>query len=138
MQYLRKLNCPWNADTCMKAAASDSYECLRYAIENGCPYDFTALIHAINANSVRCIEYLMNSKCPYNNSISMKAAFSIRCLKKIVDYNCSLCEQTMLNAIENDSVKTVKYLLDKGCPYNLEECLNYTENEKIISLLKSY
>ena len=39
LKYAHENGCPWNENTCAKAATNGHLDCLKYAHENGCPWD---------------------------------------------------------------------------------------------------
>jgi len=39
LKYAHENGCPWNADTCMRAATDGRLHVLKWAIDNGCPYE---------------------------------------------------------------------------------------------------
>src|SRR5690606_16900411 len=47
-----------NEDTCSKAARAGSFECLKYAHENGCEMNKFISVHSVKAGSFECLKYV--------------------------------------------------------------------------------
>jgi hypothetical protein len=60
--YLHEIcKCPWDEKTTLASFSDDTFECFKYAIENGCPIskDIKTDGHQLlNLKTIKCLEYL--------------------------------------------------------------------------------
>ena len=68
LQFLRSQDppCPWNAETCAEAATQGSYNCLKWAHQNGCPWDETAAYGAAMKGRAKTLAYCVEEGCPHD------------------------------------------------------------------------
>jgi hypothetical protein len=57
--------CPWNEETCSRAAKKGHLECLKYAHENGCPWSTDTCEYAATNGHLECLKYAHENGCPY-------------------------------------------------------------------------
>jgi len=59
LKYAHENGCPWDENTCKRAAINGHLACLTYAHENGCPWDKQECLRlATEYRNIDCIEYI--------------------------------------------------------------------------------
>lgn len=106
LTLLFEQGCPWTKHTCEEAARNGHQDCLIYAHKNGCPMDRTAVLVATMKGNIDCFKYIVE-----HISDDWKT------------------ESITKFAAQNDHLNCFKYAIEKGCPYNKEDCLKVAKGE---------
>ena len=118
------VGCPWDEETCRKAAANGHLECLKYARENGCPWNKKTCEAAALNGCLECLQYLHENGCPWDEETCYSAAYNghLECLKYAHEKGCPWDEETFNNAIsfsrESESFmdRCLLYCFTHECP----------------------
>ena len=112
------VGCPWDEETCRKAAANGHLECLKYARENGCPWNKKTCEAAALNGCLECLQYLHENGCPWDKQTCISAAKNghLDCLKYAHENGCPWNERTCSEAARNDHFECLKYAHENGCP----------------------
>lgn len=104
--YLHENGCPWTKHTCEEAARNGHKDCLMYAHQNGCPMDRTAVLAAIMKRNLECMKYIVEQ---------IGDEWKTESITKF--------------AVQYGSLDCFKYAIEKGCPFNKEDCLKVAKGE---------
>ena len=63
LQWLHANSCPWDAETC-KRAARGGLETLRWAHENGCDWNAKTCSHAAYGGHLEILKWVRDNGCP--------------------------------------------------------------------------
>ena len=64
-QWARANGCPWNKQTCTRAAEGGHLEVLQWAIENGCPWEWhECMVGATEKGTLDMLAWLNENKPP--------------------------------------------------------------------------
>ena len=74
LMWARENGCPWGALTCFAAAESGHLEVLKWARENGCPWDEDTCWYAAWGGHLETLEWARANGCPWNEYICDHAA----------------------------------------------------------------
>ena len=55
--------CPWNEQTCARAAEKGHLNVLQWAHENGCPWDEWTCTKAVRGKHLNVLHYAIENKC---------------------------------------------------------------------------
>ena len=89
---MRAKGCPWDAETCNKAAEHGHLETLRWAHENGCDWDADTCFHAAAGGQLEVLQWLRAEGCPW-------------------DLN------TCYHAVDRGHVEVLRWARENGCPW---------------------
>jgi hypothetical protein len=95
--------CPWDENTCTKAASEGHLECLKYAHEHGCPWDENTCTKAALNGHLDSLKYAHEHGCPWDKNTCSDAASTgqLKCLKyahEHVFFSIDKCISHMLNS----------------------------------------
>jgi len=75
VQYLRSVNCPWDATACMESVQHGrDTETLRFLHDHGCPWDDRTLIKAVRVHHYIALLYAHYSGCPLTRAVVQAAS----------------------------------------------------------------
>jgi hypothetical protein len=93
LKALRKLDFPWDRDTCAYAAKGGHLQVLQWARENGCPWDERTCWAAANGGHLEVLKWARQNGCPWD-------------------------ERTCETAAEGGHLEMLKWARENGCPWN--------------------
>ena len=66
LKYAHENGCPWDENTCCRAAENGYLDCLKYVHENGCPWNEGTCHLAARYGHLECLKYAHENGCPWN------------------------------------------------------------------------
>jgi hypothetical protein len=97
LKALRKLDFPWDRDTCAYAAKGGHLQVLQWARENGCPWDERTCWAAANGGHLEVLKWARQNGCPW-------------------DVN------TCAYAAKGGHLEVLKWARQNGCPWDRDTC----------------
>ena len=76
LKALRKLDFPWDRDTCAYAAKGGHLQVLQWARENGCPWTCTTCETAAKGGHLEVLKWARQNGCPWDRDTCAYAAVS--------------------------------------------------------------
>ena len=141
LQYLHKLGCPWNEDTCEGASMNGHLHCLQYLFQQGCPWNESTPLACVAAGHTECLVFALKNNCPCDCAAAECAAKNghLSALQAFKTYVCCTDYEwngVMAVAAESGQLHCLRYLHEEGCLMNLlvlllaarggsVECLKY-------------
>ena len=119
LQCLHEYNCPWDVETCAKAAEYRHLDCLKFAHEQGCPWDVTTILAAIATlpQNPECLNYALENGCPMSDRCLLSDI--VRPMLRIaVPLTVSITNQAVASA----SLDDLKFVVDHGAPMDAGTC----------------
>jgi len=119
LKYARENGCPWDENTCEKAAIYGRLDCLKYAHENGCPWwDEKMCLSAALFGRLDCLKYAHENGCPWDDKMCIIAAQNgnLDILKYVHENGCPWDKYTCIIAAQNGNLDCLKYAHENGCP----------------------
>jgi len=121
LKYANKNRCPLSTKTIeniLNDTNKESYECLKYAKENGCHLTYMACNSASRNGQLECLKYLHQNGCPWHESTSHRAAYNghLECIKYCHENGCHFSPYTRIIADRNGHLECVKYCRDNWVP----------------------
>eukprot|EP00611_Tribonema_gayanum_P019784 TRINITY_DN3494_c0_g2_i1.p1 TRINITY_DN3494_c0_g2~~TRINITY_DN3494_c0_g2_i1.p1 ORF type:complete len:359 (-),score=31.87 TRINITY_DN3494_c0_g2_i1:256-1332(-) len=74
LQWLRTINCPWDASTCAAAARRGDLTVVQWLHAQGCPWDENACCEAAEGGHIEVAKYLFEQGCPWDGRVCCRAA----------------------------------------------------------------
>jgi len=134
LKYARENGCPWNTETCEGAAYNGHLECLKYAHEKGCPWDESTCSWAAQYGQLECLKYAHEKGCPWDRWACESAAQygHLECLKYLHENGCPWDRDTCISAALEHEMECLQYMYEKGCPDSEEIISDMLENDQFI------
>ena len=110
------VGCPWDEETCRKAAISGHLECLKYARENGCPWNTETCEGAAYNGHLECLKYAHENGCPWDEETFTNATSHAR-------------ESPESHIFEQ--LKIMQYLFSKRCPGTANALFSMMQDEML-------
>ena len=66
LKWARENGCPWDEETCWKAAERGHLEVLQWARENGCPWNELTCAYAALGGHLETLKWLRENGCPWD------------------------------------------------------------------------
>eukprot|EP00982_Pelagococcus_subviridis_P003304 24918-Pelagococcus_subviridis.AAC.1 len=74
LAWAKELGCPWNENTCAKAAEGGHLEVLQWARANGCPWDEDTCRAAAEFGHLEVLQWARANGCPWDEDTCRYAA----------------------------------------------------------------
>jgi len=124
IKWLYKKECPFDSFTIDCAAYKGKLSMLKFLIKNGCDWTSSAYNYACINGSLQCIKYLHQqaqndlSKPWWDMSLTSTASEYGRLyiLKFLKENGCPFGIQATYNAMKNNHINTLVWLLENNCP----------------------
>jgi hypothetical protein len=97
LQYLRAIQCSWDARTCANAAKNGHLDVIQWCRENGCPWDAKTCENAAKNGHLNVVIWCHQNGCPWD-------------------------ENTCASAAENGHLDIIQWCRENGCPWNSDTC----------------
>ena len=93
-----KTECPWDEETCSKAAKHGHLECLKYVHEKEDVVGIVCLYGSCRISCLECLKYAHENGCRWGKYTCMDAAANgqLGCLKYAHEKGCRWCEDTCM------------------------------------------
>ena len=116
LSYVHALNCPWDENTCVKAAScrAGDVPTLQYAHEHGCPWDARTCAAAARTGNLKALIYAHEHGCPWDETTTFYAARSdeISCFEYAHKHNCPLSKDIIIQANLHDAERCKTYIFE--------------------------
>ena len=124
LKVLHRYGCPWDKDTCTRAAVVCDLESLQFAHENGCPWDVSTTAALIRVGGNECMQYALAHDCPLSkNACELAAQRGLdNILQLLHERGCALTLQTCLSAVRNRRPGCLSYAVQHGAPVDASIC----------------
>jgi hypothetical protein len=119
LQYLRSVNCSWNAGTCARAAKAGHLHILQWCRENGCHWNERTCEHAAEAGHLHILQWCRENGCLWNAQTCAYAALRghLHVLQWCQENGCPWDEQTCANAALGGHLHILQWCIENGCPH---------------------
>jgi hypothetical protein len=104
LKYAHENGFLWNERTCYYAAESGRIDCLIYAHVNGCPWGGMTCYHAARGGHIECLMYAIENGCKWDYNICLNAASRagrIEC----INYITMIRERVIRERVIRDSAR---------------------------------
>ena len=118
LKALRKLDFPWDRDTCAYAAKGGHLQVLQWARENGCPWTCTTCETAAKGGHLEVLKWARQNGCPWDRDTCAYAAVSghLDVLMWARQNGCPWDWRTCETAAEGGHLEVLKWARENGCP----------------------
>ena len=118
LQWARANGCPWDVETCWKAAFEGRLEMIQWLRANGSPWDTMTCMHAAQAGHLEVLQWLHANWCPWDEETSLAAARRghLELLKWAIAKGCPWHPRVRSHAEERGHLELVNWAIANGCP----------------------
>jgi hypothetical protein len=136
LQYLRSMNCQWDANTCAYAATSGHLQILKWARANGCPWNTDTCRNAARNGHFEVLQWARANGCPWEDRTCALAAKSghLHILQWAHANGCPWDSFTCACAAEGGHIHILQWARANGCPWNEQTCHGAASNGHLLVL----
>ena len=118
LKALRKLEFPWDRDTCAYAAKGGHLQVLQWTRANGCPWDKTTCAYAAMGGHLEVLKWARENGCPWDERTCAEAAGGghLDTLQWARANGCPWDERTCAYAATGGHFDTLQWARENGCP----------------------
>ncbi len=87
LQYLRSMNCDWDAGTCRNASKNGHLMVLQWCRQNECPWDKWTCAEAAANDDLKVLQWCRENGCPWDEETCAYAAKNINTVETPFLYN---------------------------------------------------
>jgi hypothetical protein len=118
LKALRKLDFPWDRDTCAYAAKGGHLQVLKWARQNGCPWDEMTCWNAAEGGHLEVLKWARQNGCPWDRDTCWNAAKGghLQVLQWARENDCPWGDETCMYAAKGGHLEVLKWARENGCP----------------------
>ena len=150
LKFVRNYGCPWTSKLYETATWNEHFHIIEYAYENGCPWNLKLLEIVARRKNFRIMKWICKKNLPYvgdvcsallsseseNGKVSWSdesITFVTRFIMKLVNQRGHpLTRNTVIDAIKLNLFELVKWMRERGCPWDKLEYYPYANNFPIM------